>query len=225
MRRIAWRRVSWELAVLTAITLPFFLRGLSNSTPAHLRCGDAGSQPYTDLDSYFLWREAQQIYGRNPSRLGAAQWAWVKRSCRCTQAMKKHAMQGLDSLTDDECRAVADVLPKRHPNLDEFPGFAGILDDCRQRLARIEETGVEPGNRPFSLEGAKYPRPASTGQHRRLKPSTLRRLRRRRRGSERSPVRRPFRRSPAMQSRVSSGGGAWAWSIVPGTCDSIGRWP
>jgi hypothetical protein len=134
--------MTWELVLLTAITLPFLFRGLVISTPGHYSAGDADSHPYIDLDSYYLWRESHEIYRCDPQRLNAAQLARVKSSCRCSQAMNKHAMFGPDSLTKDECEAVVKVLPTRHPNLDEFPGFEGILNDCRQRLASPNEAAT-----------------------------------------------------------------------------------
>jgi hypothetical protein len=74
------------------------------------------------------------MYGRDPERLDAARLANVKHWCRCAQIMEKYTASGVDSLSDDECQVLAAALPKRFPHLEELPGYAALLRDCRRRL-------------------------------------------------------------------------------------------
>jgi hypothetical protein len=42
-------------------------------------------------------------------------------------------------LSDNECRLVVDLLPKRYQNLDELPAFLDMLEVCRRRLDSTDD--------------------------------------------------------------------------------------
>jgi hypothetical protein len=137
---ISSRRKYWQWVSLAMITIPFIVRGAAVSKPAHLGSGDLASWTVFDGDAYRLAYEAHQLYGRGTEGLSEVQLARVKRSFRCSKAMDKFAEHGLDNLSDDECKAIVEVLPKHFPRLDESPAFARMLEACRRRLDGASET-------------------------------------------------------------------------------------
>jgi hypothetical protein len=119
---------------LVAISLAFFGWRAAISVPSALSGGSGASRDHVSPDRYRLWYEAHQIYGRDPEHLTDVQLANVKQWCRCAEIIDKYCADGLDGLSDHECRLAVEALPKRYPNLDEYPAFIDMLEVCRRRL-------------------------------------------------------------------------------------------
>ncbi|HEV3004858.1 MAG TPA: hypothetical protein VGX78_10375 [Pirellulales bacterium] len=119
---------------VAAISLPFVVGRFSIWVSAAKSPGDSIHERPIGPEQYQLFYEAHQMYDRDPDRLNVKQLANVKHSCRCAQILRKYASCGLDSLSDDECRMLVEYLPKRYPNLDEFPAYIEMLQACRRRL-------------------------------------------------------------------------------------------
>ncbi len=132
--RLVLRHVLCESFCLASISLAFVQCRSLNPARVRLSGGAAQSSAGIAPDTYRLRYEAHQLYGCDPEELGTVQLARVKRWCRCVQSINRYAASGLDSLSDEECHDIVELLPKRYPHLEEFPAFVEIVRVCRRRL-------------------------------------------------------------------------------------------
>lgn len=70
-----------------------------------------------------IWWQAHQLFGRDPEQLSASQRRDVERWCRCIHLLSLYKSNGLQALTDDECRQVTETLSDIWPNLEECDGY------------------------------------------------------------------------------------------------------
>jgi hypothetical protein len=82
-----------------------------------------------------VWYVAHQMYRRDPEELTEPQLDNVQRWCRCDKLCLQCVQAGIESLTDDECQFVAEVLWQLCPNLEEHLNYFPIYEACRQRTA------------------------------------------------------------------------------------------
>ena len=83
---------------------------------------------------YVLYFQAQQLFHCNPEELSEARQADLKRWCQCMPLTTRHNLAGIDSLTDEDCRFVVEVLDELCPETEAFAGFHRIRESCRQSV-------------------------------------------------------------------------------------------
>ena len=93
----------------------------------------SSSSSWREKDWRF-WYQAHQLYHRAPDELSSAEFENVQRWCRCLLLTAQHDDAGNQSLTDEECQFVVDVLGDLCPNLDQHGGYLPIYEACRRRL-------------------------------------------------------------------------------------------
>ena len=117
-------------AGLTAVALLAFQ--LAAAFPARQSASSAASWRQKD---YSIWFQSHQLFDCGPEELTESQLQYVRRWNSCLWIVAETETSGIQSLTDEECRFVVDVLTERDPNLAEHQAYRQIYEACRERLA------------------------------------------------------------------------------------------
>jgi hypothetical protein len=95
--------------------------------------GDA--VPWRDRD-YILYYQAHQLFRCDPEELSESQLHDLDRWCRCVRITGRLEASGVQTLTDEECQFVLQVLDELCPDTELFAGFAPIYESCARSLAQ-----------------------------------------------------------------------------------------
>src|SRR5579863_1337062 len=85
---------------------------------------------------YAVYYQAYQLFGRGPEDLSVSELHAVKRWSRCLWLVDKQQSSGVQSLTDEECEFVVEVLDDMCPDTDQFTRYRPIYESCLQSLDR-----------------------------------------------------------------------------------------
>ena len=116
--------------------------------PADKHFGAASAS--SEKNPMLSWH-AHQLFQRGPDELSEAELHDVERWCRCVELTARYLSNGLQSLTDDECRLLVETLSDLCPNLAEHRGYFPVYEACRRRLA-----GEVPARQVFSRHEASF---------------------------------------------------------------------
>jgi hypothetical protein len=83
---------------------------------------------------YVLQFQSQQLFHCAPEQLSQHDLEDLKRWCDCVELTTRYGVVGLQSLTDEDCQFVVEVLDDLCPDTEEFTGFLRIRESCRRRL-------------------------------------------------------------------------------------------
>jgi hypothetical protein len=119
------RRECFLLAALALLTVPLAL-----ASPAY----DPAPPTWRERD-FRVHFHAQQLFGLNAEELSEPELNDVMRWCRCIELTADYGKHGVETLSDNDCRFVMEVLDDLCPRLTEHSGYLLIYQSCATRLA------------------------------------------------------------------------------------------
>jgi hypothetical protein len=85
---------------------------------------------------YVLYYQAHQLFKSDPEKLSEIQLYDLDRWCRSLALIARLRVSGVQSLTEEECQFVVQVLDEFCSDTHQFAGYRPIYESCAQSLAR-----------------------------------------------------------------------------------------